>query len=622
MSHPRNPPSSHAGLRAALLALAVLAASQAKAGVGPQPVSPGNTDRFVGVADRCPTFSWSGLAGAREYELVLWELPATAIEGPSANELWELEPMLHQVLPAATSWTPDLEHCLEGPGRFVWFVRAGGEAGVDDQRPGGWSGPLLFELLAAGGEPRPGRAEAVKGARNPRAAARRPGRDPIASDDGPGDPARRSPGDAPGFVQWLSTPAATEDRAAGSAATRQSSSAILYPGPAALEARRSEPTGDPVFGVRGVVTSASVFVSSGVYGQYDNSQGQGVGVGVIGVSRAEVGYGVYGEAIGPSGTGVFGRADGISGVGVLGGEFNGFTGVEAYSPDAGGVAGAFINVGGGALLRGCSSYPCDSPHFEVSANGAVAAEVGAGDYAVLGSNTSLNTFARGVLGKSASPTGRGVFGDATATSGDNAGVVGRSYSASGAGGVFVNQANGDVLRGQTAAGEVFRVQGNGSVFADGSFNCGLASGCFNAGQGADLAERIDPVEPLAPGDVVEVDPERPGLFRRSRGAYSPRVVGVVSSSPAITLNNNDLADQGVEPGSDRRPLLALTGKVPVRVSDENGPIAPGDLLVSSSTSGAAMRCVGIERCFGATIGKALEAHVEGAGRILMLVFPN
>jgi hypothetical protein len=61
------------------------------------------------------------------------------------------------------------------------------------------------------------------------------------------------------------------------------------------------------------------------------------------------------------------------------------------------------------------------------------------------------------------------------------------------------------------------------------------------------------------------------------------------------------------------PRLALVGRVLVKVTTENGAIHAGDLLVSASRSGYAMRCE------GAVIGKVLEARDEGMGIILMLI---
>ena len=84
---------------------------------------------------------------------------------------------------------------------------------------------------------------------------------------------------------------------------------------------------------------------------------------------------------------------------------------------------------------------------------------------------------------------------------------------------------------------VFTVGSDGTVSSDRAYFCGLSQGCFNAGTGADLAERIDVTEPVEPGDVVEIDPHNPKRYRKARGPYSDRVVGVIATQPGITLAN-------------------------------------------------------------------------------------
>ena len=64
--------------------------------------------------------------------------------------------------------------------------------------------------------------------------------------------------------------------------------------------------------------------------------------------------------------------------------------------------------------------------------------------------------------------------------------------------------------------------------------------------------------------------------------------------------------------------LAVIGVVPVKVSAENGPIHPGDLLVASSTPGYAMKA-GPNPSVGTVIGKALASLLEGTGMIQILV---
>ena len=74
---------------------------------------------------------------------------------------------------------------------------------------------------------------------------------------------------------------------------------------------------------------------------------------------------------------------------------------------------------------------------------------------------------------------------------------------------------------------------------------------------------------------------------------------------------------------DPRPAkeipLAIVGIVPCKVSAENGSIQRGDLLVTSSTSGYAMRGTDRRRMLGAVVGKALEPLSSGKGVIQVLV---
>jgi hypothetical protein len=146
----------------------------------------------------------------------------------------------------------------------------------------------------------------------------------------------------------------------------------------------------------------------------------------------------------------------------------------------------------------------------------------------------------------------------------------------------------------------FYVSNAGSVFADGPFSAG----------GADLAERVDATEELEPGDVVVINNDYPGQFCRTSQPYSTLVAGVISTEPSFVMNNG---------ADDTRPLLALVGRVPVKVTaEEGGPIYPGDLLVSSSTPGHAMKA-GADPPIGTIIGKALGRLEDGQGVIQMLV---
>ncbi len=162
----------------------------------------------------------------------------------------------------------------------------------------------------------------------------------------------------------------------------------------------------------------------------------------------------------------------------------------------------------------------------------------------------------------------------------------------------------EVENPDTAA--VFRVDANGRVLADGSF---YGSG-FHSGA-ADVAEWVPVLETVEPGAVLELDSGHPGCYRATQTPCSHLVGGIVSSDPGVTLGGSG-ASEGME-------LLALSGIVPVKVTDEGGPIQPGDLLVSSSTPGYAMRWAGGGSCPCALVGKALEPMTDERGVISVLL---
>ena len=125
--------------------------------------------------------------------------------------------------------------------------------------------------------------------------------------------------------------------------------------------------------------------------------------------------------------------------------------------------------------------------------------------------------------------------------------------------------------------------------------------------------------PVEPGDVLELDPATPGGYRISSGhPCSSLTAGVVSTQPGVVLgsaatNHSSLITH------QSQALLALTGIIPVKVTNEGGPIQPGDLLVTSSTPGHAMRWAGPGACPCALIGKALEPMTDDRGVILVLL---
>jgi hypothetical protein len=115
----------------------------------------------------------------------------------------------------------------------------------------------------------------------------------------------------------------------------------------------------------------------------------------------------------------------------------------------------------------------------------------------------------------------------------------------------------------------------------------------------DFAEMFKSNETLEAGDIVSVDEATNEYVKKSNGAYDSMVLGIVSTKPGFLAGAPVNFD---EPLEDAGYPIALAGRVPTKVSTENGPIVPGDPLTTSSVPGVAMKAVDP----GMVIGVALE----------------
>jgi hypothetical protein len=166
-------------------------------------------------------------------------------------------------------------------------------------------------------------------------------------------------------------------------------------------------------------------------------------------------------------------------------------------------------------------------------------------------------------------------------------------------------------------GNVKLTQGSGAsmTFPDGTVQSTAWNGTL---PGGDYAESIDVQgdrTTYEPGDVIVIDPSAPGKFAKSEKAYSKLVAGVFSTKPGLVGRRATTARLDKE----AEVPMAMMGIVPTKVSSENGAIEPGDLLVSASTPGYAMKGTDSARLTGAVIGKALAPLKSDSGVIEVLI---
>jgi hypothetical protein len=118
-------------------------------------------------------------------------------------------------------------------------------------------------------------------------------------------------------------------------------------------------------------------------------------------------------------------------------------------------------------------------------------------------------------------------------------------------------------------------------------------------QYADVAELYAADRDYAPGTVVVFGGS--AEVTESQNSADPMVAGVVSSHPALLMNNTLDADHTV--------ALALLGRVPTQV---RGPVRKGQMLVSDTGGFARAE---EQPLMGTVIGKALEDFTGSEGTI-------
>ncbi|KKR90862.1 MAG: hypothetical protein UU41_C0055G0002 [Candidatus Roizmanbacteria bacterium GW2011_GWA1_41_13] len=183
--------------------------------------------------------------------------------------------------------------------------------------------------------------------------------------------------------------------------------------------------------------------------------------------------------------------------------------------------------------------------------------------------------------------------------------------------LFVNKTTGKVGIRTTAPTYELGVWGQGA-----------ATGGFITG-GPDVAENYPTYDlSIEPGDLIIPDPQNPNFIIKSNQPYQSSLMGIISTKPGFIMTGNEDFFSSGKISKENERLVALTGRVPVKVNLQNGPIGIGDYLTSSDVPGVAMKATKA----GRVIGMALEEYnpnstntdpnATNIGKIMVFVNPH
>ena len=159
----------------------------------------------------------------------------------------------------------------------------------------------------------------------------------------------------------------------------------------------------------------------------------------------------------------------------------------------------------------------------------------------------------------------------------------------------------------------------GTIVIQYSANTGAGLAHFDAGSfmfanrnlGSDLAEMYyTRDDSMGPAMVVSIDDFTDAGVKQSDIAYDKNILGVITTQPGMILGS------AMIPEGTRPIYVALSGRVPVKVTTENGKIRAGDYITSSSIPGVAMKAIKS----GPVIGQALsDFDGDGIGMVTLFI---
>lgn len=201
---------------------------------------------------------------------------------------------------------------------------------------------------------------------------------------------------------------------------------------------------------------------------------------------------------------------------------------------------------------------------------------------------------------------------------------------------------GDVVLGASDATNIggAGLLAYGAICADDSLD--TADDCIDAARSAgtvygisssftidDIAENFPTADSsMAPADIVSLDyrsipsganPEEyeTEFVKKATSSDNANLLGIISEKPAVLLGG---WKQNRDPRSAKEVAVALSGRVPVKVTSQNGNIQPGDLITAGPIPGVGVKATSTSQSI---IGKALDKYesvdTKAIGKVLVFV---
>ncbi|GEM_PF-6062712 len=372
----------------------------------------------------------------------------------------------------------------------------------------------------------------------------------------------------------------------------------------------------------------------------------GSGGGGAGGFRTATGLAVTAQAytvtVGAGGAGAPGTAQNgtkgsdssFAGITATGGGYGG-KGDDGVGGGAGGSGGGGGgNCTGGDNPGGAGNTPSTSPSQGNNGGGGVGAcdkrsGGGGGGAGAVGSNSPSQNGGAGGAGTASSISGSSVTYTGGGGGSSGTGCCSGGAGGSGGGGVGAN------VSGSTAGAGTANTGGGGGggptsasgVGAGGAGGSGIiiiryltssviTYGTYYLGStntsSQDLAEYyVTGDNTIEAGDVVTISNQEvrirnqggteevattKGVLRKSDTPYDRNLIGIISTNPGVLMGSIDGENK-----EDKR-MLALSGRVPVKIDQDSPTIEVGDFLTSSTKPGFAMKATRP----GYVVGRALE----------------